>query len=446
VQDLAAGAQSSLRIESDLFTDDGTLVNSGKFDGLESKKARLEITKYLKEKGLAEEKTNYRLRDWIISRQRYWGAPIPMIYCEKCGWQPVPEKDLPVLLPEMKNYTPTGDGKSPLAKSEEFVDTKCPGCKGDARRETDTMDTFVDSSWYFLRYADSKNKKEFAGKEKINEWLPVDLYVGGAEHNTMHLLYARFFTKVLFDLKLIDFKEPFTIRKNHGMILGSDGYKMSKSRGNVVNPDELVEKYGADTVRMYLAFMGPYDQGGPWNPTGINGVHRFLNRVWDLSEKLEAKNRENPDSEKTLHKAIKKIGNDIEKFHFNTGVSELMKLINDIEKFNISKKQLETFLKLLSPFAPHLAEEIWKEKLGNKESIHLEGWPVYDQKLITEEEINLVIQINGKTREIIKVPRDITEDEARELSLASEKIKKHLGDKKVKRFVYIKNRLVNFVI
>lgn len=446
VQDLAAGAQASLRIESDLFTGDGTLVNSGKFDGLDSKRARLEITKYLKEKGSAEEKTNYRLRDWIISRQRYWGAPIPMIYCEKCGWQPVPEKDLPVLLPEIKNYTPTGDGKSPLAKSEEFVNTKCPKCNGEAKRETDTIDTFVDSSWYFLRYADSKNKNKPFDKLKIKKWLPVDLYVGGAEHNTMHLLYARFFTKVLFDLKLIDFKEPFTIRKNHGIILGSDGHKMSKSRGNVVNPDELVEKYGADTVRMYLAFMGPYGQGGPWNPTGINGVYRFLNRVRNLSEKLDAENKENPDLEKSLHKAIKKIGNDIEKFHFNTGVSELMKLINKIEKFKIQQKQLETFLKLLSPFAPHLTEEIWKEKLGNKESIHLQEWPVYDPKLIMEEEINLVIQINGKTRDIIRVPRDISEDKARELSLASEKIKKHLGGKKIKKFIYIPNRLTNVVV
>jgi len=443
-QDLAAGAETSLRIETDLFTGEGTLANSGKFNGLDSKKARKEIEKYLKEKKLAKEKTNYKLRDWIISRQRYWGTPIPMIYCDKCDWQPVSEKDLPVLLPDIKNYIPSEDGKSPLARSDDFVNTKCPKCNGEAKRETDTMDTFVDSSWYFLRYTDHENKKEFAGKDKMKKWLPIDLYIGGTEHNTMHLLYARFFTKVLCDLGLVDFKEPFSARKNHGNIFGEDGQKMSKSRGNVVDPDKLVEKYGADTVKMYLAFMGPYNQGGPWNPTGINGIYRFLNKIWDLNKKIKSSN--NSDLEKIFHRTIKKVEEDINIFHFNTAISELMKLLNHTEGKDISQKYFEIFLKLLSPFAPHLTEEIWKEKLGNKESIHLEKWPVYDPKLITEEEINLVIQINGKTRDIIRISRDITEAKARELSLASEKIKKHLKGKKIKKFIYIPNRLTNLVI
>jgi len=400
-----------------------------------------EIFKELSKKSLAERKITYRLHDWIISRQRYWGAPIPMILCGKCGWQSVPEKDLPVLLPKISNYKPSGTGESPLAKSEKFVKTKCPRCFGEARRETDTMDTFVDSAWYFLRYADSKNKKEFASREKLKAWLPVNMYIGGQEHATKHLLYARFITKVLHDSGYLSFDEPFLSLRHQGLIFGADSQKMSKSRGNVIDPDEMVKKFGSDAIRMHLCFMGPYENGGPWDPKAIVGVYRFLNRAWNLVNKKPG----NDKLDKSFHKAIKKIGEDIENLRFNTAVSELMKLLNEVEDKQPVKKQVETFLKLLAPFAPHLAEELWHQ-LGNKKSIHLEKWPEYDQKLIEEEVVDLVIQINGRTRDIIRTPRGLIESEARELALKSEKIKKYVSGKEVKKFIYLSDRLANFVI
>ena len=430
--------------DKNAFIEDGVLVDSENFTGFKSADAREEITEKLAAKKLARRKINYRLHDWVISRQRYWGVPIPMIHCEKCGYRPVAEKELPVKLPRLDDYKPTSDGRSPLAKVREWVKTKCPNCGRDAERETDTMDTFVDSSWYFLRYTDPKNKKSFADKAKMKLWLPVDLYVGGAEHNTMHLLYSRFFTKALFDLDLIDFDEPFTIRKNHGVILGADSQKMSKSRGNVVDPDELVKKYGADTVRMYLAFMGPYDQGGPWNPGGIVGVYRFLNRVWLFAQNQKSKIKN--DVRPVLHKAIKKIGKDVASFKFNTAVSELMKLLNEFEERGADVKSFELFLKLLSPFAPHLAEEIWQNILGRKKSIHLEKWPDYDEKLITEEIVSIVVQVNGKVRSVVSVPAGVEKGSVEEAALADEKIKKYLAGQKLKKTIFIKNRLINFVI
>ncbi len=447
-------------ISKSAYEGEGILVNSGEFNGMNSGEARKKITEKLKAEKLADFKTTYRLHDWIISRQRYWGAPIPMIYCKRCGWQAVPEKDLPVLLPKIKDYKPAGTGigegsreagiafESPLAKSEEFVKTKCPKCLGEARRETDTMDTFVDSAWYFLRYADPKNKKEFASKEKLKTWLPVNMYIGGQEHATKHLLYARFITQVLHDAGYLHFNEPFSSLRHQGLILGPDGEKMSKSRGNVVNPDEYVKKYGSDTVRMYLCFMGPYENGGPWDPKAIVGVYRFLNRVWSLitnSKKRIANSKRDDELEKSFHKAIKKIGEDTENLRFNTTVSELMKLLNEIENSDLTKSQKETFLKLLAPFAPHLAEELWYQ-LGNKKSIHLEKWPKYNQKLIKEEMIDLVIQINGRTRDIIKAPRNLTESQARELALASGKIKKHISGKEIQKFIYVSNKIANIVV
>ncbi len=426
----------------EVFVGDGELINSGKYSGLKSNEAKKQIVEDLKNEKLAQFKITYRLHDWIISRQRYWGAPIPMVHCKKCGWQPVPEKDLPVLLPKIKDYKPAGTGESPLAKSEEFVKTKCPKCFGPARRETDTMDTFVDSAWYFLRYTDPKNKKEFASKEKLKTWLPVDMYIGGQEHATKHLLYARFITKVLSDSGYLNFDEPFTIMRHQGLILGPDGNKMSKSRGNIVDPDEMVKKFGSDSVRMYLCFMGPYEQGGPWNPKAVVGVYRFLNRVWNLVVKKPGDGK----SDKAFNKAIKKIGEDIENLRFNTAVSELMKLLNEIEDKELAKEQIELFLKLLAPFAPHFTEELWHNFLGNKTSIHLEKWPKYSKKIIEEEMIYLIVQVNGRTRDIIKAPRDLTESQVRELALVSEKVKKHISGKEIKRFIYISGKLANIVI
>jgi leucyl-tRNA synthetase len=445
------------------FVGDGVLVDSGEFTGFKSADAREEITEKLAAKKLASRKINYRLHDWVISRQRYWGVPIPMVYCQQCGYQPVAEKDLPVKLPKLDDYKPSSDGRSPLAKAKKWVKTKCPKCGKDAERETDTMDTFVDSSWYFLRYTDPKNKKAFADKAKMKLWLPVDLYIGGAEHNTMHLLYSRFFTKALYDLGLVDFDEPFTVRKNHGVILGADSQKMSKSRGNVVDPDELVQKYGADTVRMFLAFMGPYEQGGPWSPKGIMGVYRFLNRVWNLYQKSKIKNQNDKSKFKNslnaqssilktaLHKAIKKIGEDIAALKFNTAVSELMKLLNKFEDYVNSGYKLEIgnwklFLLLLAPFAPHLAEEIWQNVLGYKKSIHLEKWPKYDEKLIAEELIKIVVQINGRVRGTVSLPSGSSEEEVKKLALADEKVKKHLAGREIRKTFFVKDRLINFVV
>jgi leucyl-tRNA synthetase len=433
VEDIAAGARADLRVEIDMWDGEGELMNSGEFNGMKSEIARKKITEKLKSEGAAEFKINYRLHDWIISRQRYWGTPIPMVFCKKCEYQPVSEKDLPIELPNLKDYKPSDDGRSPLSKAEKWLKVVCPKCGGDAERETDTMDTFVDSSWYFLRYTDPNNKNEFAARDKMDKWLPVPHYIGGAEHNTMHLLYSRFFAKALSKLGYVDFNEPFLKRRNRGIILGPDNQKMSKSKGNVVDPDKEVEKFGADAVRMYLAFMGPYEHGGPWSPGGITGVYRFLNRVWKLSEKIKDQNSKDIDS--VINKTVKKIGEDIEKLSFNTGVSELMKLLNEIEKNLISKENYEKFLKLLSPFAPHISEELWHEVLGHKTSIHLEPWPEYDDSVLEEYTINLPVQINGKLRDVIVVEKDITEAKLKDIVLGSEKVKKHIDKRKIKKFI-----------
>ena len=430
--------------EKSAFEEDGKLVNSGGFDGLSSNLARKKIVEELKEKRLADFKKNYKLHDWVLSRQRYWGVPIPMIHCDKCGYQPVSEKDLPIELPKLEDFKPTDDGRSPLAKAEEWVNIKCPKCGQKAERETDTMDTFVDSSWYFLRYADPKNKKEFAGKEKLKAWIPV--YIGGAEHNTMHLLYSRFITKALYDLGYLGFTEPFSARKNHGIILGPDNQKMSKSRGNVIDPDIEVKKYGADTIRMYLAFMGPYDQGGPWNTDGIQGVFRFLNRIWNFIGEPEEPKTIDKEIDKILNKATKEIGDDIKDLKFNTGVSGLMKLLNALEDKWLTKKQYETFLKLLAPFAPHIAEELWQTVLKNKKSIHLESWPKYDETLLSEETVDIVVQINGTKRDVLKLTKGVSEEEIKNIVLKNKNIKKHLAGKEIKKFIYIKDRLVNVVV
>ena len=434
------------------FEEDGYMVASGEFTGLKSAEGRKKIVEWLEKRGLGSEKVNYKLRDWLVSRQRYWGAPIPIVYCDKCGIVPVSEKNLPIKLPNVKNYLPTEEGRSPLAKSEKFVKTKCPKCGLSAKRETDTMDTFVCSSWYYLRYADPKNSKRFVDPKKIKAWLPVDVYIGGAEHSVLHLLYARFFTKALYDMGFLSFKEPFLKLRHQGIILGPDGQKMSKSRGNVIDPDELVEKFGSDCVRMYLCFMGPYDQGGLWNPTGILGIKRFLERVYRLTFNIKRSNIDIGASEaqklkRILHQTVKKTTEDIENFRFNTAVSSLMILFNEMEKnFEILKfSNFEIFLKLLSPFAPYLTEDLWRQ-LGNKKLIHQEKWPIYDPKLIKEEKFELIIQINGKMREKISVDCGVSQKEAEKLVLEQEKVKNILGDRRIKKIIFVPDRLINIVI
>lgn len=428
------------------FTEDAHLVDSEEFVGMKSAEARNKIIEKLKEKGLAEFKKNYKLHDWVLSRQRYWGVPIPMIRCDKCGFQPVPENDLPVELPNIEEYKPAEDGRSPLARAKEWLVVKCPKCGKEAERETDTMDTFVDSSWYYLRYTDPKNKNEFASEAKIKHWLPVDLYVIGSEHAVMHLLYARFIAKVLYDLELLHFKEPFLKLRHLGLIQGADGQKMSKSRGNVVNPDEIVEAYGADSVRLYEMFMGPFEDGQPWDPKGVVGTSRFLNRVWNFISEPEEPKTVDKEADKILNKATKEIGEDIKNLKFNTGVSGLMKLINAIEDKWLTKKQYGTLLKLLAPFAPHIAEELWQTVLKNKKSIHLETWPKYDEALLADELIELVIQINGVKRDVLKITKGLSEEEVKSIVLSNENIKKHLAGREIKKFIYIKDRLTNLVI
>ncbi len=429
------------------YTGEGVLKNSGIYSGLTSVEAREKMSAWLEKNNFGKKEKKYRLHDWVISRQRYWGVPIPIIHCGKCGM--VPDDKLPVELPELKDFLPAGDGKSPLAKAEEWVNVKCPKCGGDAKRETDTMDTFVDSSWYFIRYTDPQNEKEFASKEKMKKWLPVPMYIGGAEHNTMHLLYSRFFTKVLFDLGLVHFSEPFTGRRNHGIILGPDNQKMSKSRGNVVDPDAQVKKYGADSVRMYLAFMGPYDQNASWQMQGITGLRRFLEKVWKLKSMINDQGSANNRLEILVNKTIKKVTEDLESMRFNTAISALMILVNEMEKEkNILDTQYSILNTLLAPFAPHIAEEIWsnEEMLGHKESIFLEKWPEAEQKYLKDEEITLIIQINGKLRDQMKVSAGVKEEEAKKLALESPKVIRYIEGKNIRKTIFVRDRLINFVV
>lgn len=427
------------------FCEDGKLVNSGEYTDLDSEKAREKMTKWLEKKGIGKRKVNYKLRDWLVSRQRYWGAPIPIIYCEKCGTTPVPEHDLPVILPNDVDFKPTGE--SPLRYSQKFHDVICPNCGEKARRESDTMDTFVCSSWYYFRYSDSKNKKEFASKENVEKWLPVDIYVGGAEHSVLHLLYARFFTKALHNLGYVDFDEPFLKLRHQGIILAEDGRKMSKSLGNVVNPDEILKEFGADSLRIFEMFMGPLEAMKPWNTKGIMGIVRFLEKVWKIQEKVP--NILISDDKKIislLHKTIKKVTEDIENFRFNTAISQMMILVNAMEKeTQLSVISYQSLIILLAPFAPHLCEELW-EKLGNKESVFKERWNKFDHALIKDEEVEMVVQVNGKVRERLMVASDVTEDEAKERAFESEKVKVFTNGKNIKKIIFVPEKLINIVL
>jgi leucyl-tRNA synthetase len=423
----------------------GELINSSEFDGLASEKAIQEITKWLEKNKLGKKTINYRLRDWLISRQRYWGAPIPIIYCDKCG-EVLDEN--PVELPELEDFKPTDEGESPLARSKEFVNVKCPKCGGSAKRSTETMDTFVCSSWYFLRYLSPHLDEKPFDRKLADKWLPVDQYVGGAEHACLHLLYARFITKALYDQKLINFDEPFTKLNHQGMILAADGSKMSKSKGNVVIPNDYIEKYGADTFRMYVLFIAAFEDGGSWNDKSIIGVYKFLNRVWTLIND-DKKTAEQTTKEliQKINYIIKKVGEDIENFKFNTAISSMMEFVNawSEEGQILSKSDVESFLKTLAPFAPHIAEELW-EKLGHKDSIFLESWPKYDEKLIKKDKIDLIIQVNGKVRDKIEVKIDISKDEAEKIALNQEKVKNSLNNQKPKKIIFVRGKLINIVI
>ena len=441
------GAEFFKRIlnnDIDVYTGKGVLINSNRFNGLDDEKAKKEITKFVGGKN----KTTYKLRDWVFSRQRYWGEPIPLIHCEKCGFVPVPDKDLPVLLPKVAQYKPTDDGESPLASIKSWVNVKCPKCKGRARRETDTMPNWAGSSWYYLRYADPKNKKEFASKKNLNYWVEngVDWYNGGMEHTTLHLLYSRFWHKFLYDLKLVPTSEPYAKRTSHGLILADDGTKFSKSKGNGVNPEDLVKIYGAYTLRMYEMFMGPFDQSVSWNTDGMVGPRRFLERVWRLGIRVASrKNFSGQEIQKLLHKTIKKVSEDIEEMHFNTAISSMMVFVNEMEKIDIAVSDYKKFLQILSPFAPHLAEELWNI-LREKKSINLSIWPKWDASAIIDEEIKIVIQINGKMRAEMMIQTDEDEESVKHRVFDNEVVFKYTAGKDIKRMIYIKNRLINIVL
>jgi len=418
----------------------GVMVNSGKLSGFSSEEAKKKITEFVGGKF----KTTYKLRDWVFSRQRYWGEPIPLIYCEKDGWVPVPEKDLPVRLPEIKAYTPTDTGESPLSKAKAWVNVKCPKCKGKAVRETDTMPNWAGSSWYYLRYIDPKNKKVLADRKKLDYFMPVDWYNGGMEHTTLHVLYSRFWHKFLFDIGAVPGKEPYAKRTSHGMILAEGGEKMSKSKGNVVNPDNIVKTFGADTLRLYEMFIGPFDQAVAWSGESIIGPRRFLERVWKMKEKIGKTG--DGESARQVEKAVKKISDDIEAMRFNTAVSELMIVSNALDKSpSVSRQVYEKFLRILAPFAPHFADEIWAI-LGNKKSIHGEPWPKHDAAAFTEVTLTIMVQVNGKVRGKFTVPAETPEEKIKEMALSLPDTAKWVSGGEPKRVIYVKGRLVSIVV
>ncbi len=433
-----------------VVSEEGVAVNSGLLDGLETKDAKVKMIEWLEQNSVGQRMKTYRLRDWVFSRQRYWGEPIPIVICKTCGYVPVPEAQLPLELPPVEAYEPTDTGESPLAAVRSWVEVACPNCGKSAERETDTMPNWAGSSWYFLRYCDPHNDKAFADPEKLKFWMPVDLYNGGMEHTTLHLLYSRFWYKLLFDLNHIPREcgnEPYRKRRSHAMILGEGGIKMSKSKGNVINPDDMIVQYGADVFRMYEMFIGPYDADAPWDTNGIEGVKRFLDKIWRLAEVLSSEpwpeGPLTPELETLYHQTIKKVGEDIDAMHFNTPISALMILVNGLsDAKTLPRHVAEGVLKLLAPFAPHFAEELWA-KMGNTTSIHLSAWPAYDPAKLVASTFELVIQVNGKVRDRITVSSDISEEEAKEKAMTSEKVIAQLDGKIPQKIVYVKGRLVS---
>ena len=430
------------------FTDveNGIAVNSDFLNGLSSKEAIEKAIEYIEENQLGQRKVNYKLRDWVFSRQRYWGEPIPMVYCEKCGWNPIVEEELPLKLPEIEDYEPSENGESPLAKQLDWIKTKCPCCQGEATRETDTMPQWAGSSWYFLRYMDAHNNDALASEEAINYWGPVDWYNGGMEHTTLHLLYSRFWHKFLYDIGVVPTKEPYQKRTSHGMILGTNGEKMSKSKGNVVNPDDIVEEFGADTFRVYEMFMGPFDQTAPWSMESIRGCGKFLDRVWNMQEMLVEGDEYSTKHQKMMHKAIKKVTSDIEEMKFNTAVATFMTMVNEFYKDKeINKAEYKTFLHLLNPFAPHMTEELF-QILGETKTINETEWPKYDEAKTIDDEIEIPVQINGKVKDVVKVPKDSEESDVKEVVKASELVQKAIDGKNIIKEIYVKGKIYNIVV
>jgi leucyl-tRNA synthetase len=435
-------------IEKEAFTDceTGIMVNSGFLNGMPVEKAKTVITDWLIEHKLGEQKVNYKLRDWVFSRQRYWGEPIPIVYCEKCGYTALPESELPLLLPDVEKYETTDTGESPLAAMTDWIETACPHCGGKARRETDTMPQWAGSSWYFLRYTDPKNNNALASRQALDYWTPVDWYNGGMEHTTLHLLYSRFWHKFLYDIGVVPTSEPYAKRTSHGMILGEDGQKMSKSRGNVINPNDIVNEFGADTLRLYIMFIGDFEKAAPWSSNAVKGCKRFLDRVWNLSEtRISGDDSYSQAHEGAIHRAIKKVGDDIENVKFNTAIATLMSLVNEFYDKAPSRGDIKALLSLLSPFAPHIAEELW-EIQGFGGFACKGAWPEYDESKTLESEREIAVQVGGKLKTTVMVPQDADDETVINTAKADEKIAKLLEGKEIVRSIVVKNKLVNLII
>ncbi len=434
-------------VEKEAFTEceTGIMVNSGFLDGLTVDEAKKRITSWLIDKKLGHEKVNYKLRDWVFSRQRYWGEPIPLVYCEKCGWVPLPESELPLRLPDVRSYETTNDGESPLAHMDDWVNTTCPHCGGPAKRETDTMPQWAGSSWYYLRYMDPNNSEKLVGDEAIKYWNQVDWYNGGMEHTTLHLLYSRFWHKFLFDIGVVPTKEPYMKRTSHGMILGEGGEKMSKSRGNVINPNDIVDEYGADTLRLYIMFIGDFEKAVPWASVAVKGCKRFLDRVWNLAEAPLQGDDYSKANESEIHKAIKKVSEDIESMKFNTAIATLMSLVNTFYDNKPSKGDIRALLLMLSPFAPHIADELWTLQ-GYKGYACLQPWPQYDESKTLDAEKEIAVQVGGKLKTTVIIPLDASDETVKEIACKDEKIVRLLEGMEIVKTIIIKNKLINLFI
>lgn len=435
-------------VQEEAYTDvyKGNMVNSEFLNGLPVKEAIPTMIEWLEKQGLGKRKVNFKLRDWVFSRQRYWGEPIPLVHCDKCGWVPIPESELPLELPEIETFEPGENGESPLAKAYDWIETTCPCCGGKAQRETDTMPQWAGSSWYFLRYMDPHNDEALASKEALEYWSPVDWYNGGMEHTTLHLLYSRFWHKFLYDIGVVPTKEPYMKRTSHGMILGENNEKMSKSRGNVVNPDEVVEEFGADAFRTYEMFIGAFDQSTPWSQQGLKGCYKFLERVWNLQSIVNDEEGYSVDLEKNINKAIKKVGEDFERMKFNTAIATMMSLVNDFsKKGSVTKGEYKTLITLLNPVAPHMTEELWLT-YGNGELLSLQPWPKYDEGKTVDDEIEIVVQINGKIKDKLMIPAGLDKDGTQEAAMNTEKIKGVIEGKNVVKVIAVPGKLVNIVV
>ena len=434
-------------VQAAAFTDcaTGIMVNSGMLDGLTVEEAKERIIAWLSENGKGQPKVNYKLRDWVFSRQRYWGEPIPMVWCDKCGWQPLPEDQLPLLLPDVESYEPTDDGESPLSKITDWVNTTCPCCGGPGKRETDTMPQWAGSSWYFMRYCDPHNDKALASKEALDYWMPVDWYNGGMEHTTLHLLYSRFWHKFLYDIGVVHTPEPYAKRTSHGMILGENGEKMSKSRGNVVNPDDIIRDYGADTMRLYEMFIGDFEKTAPWSPKSIKGCKRFLERVWGLMDIMTPEEEYSPELASAFHKLVRKVGEDVENLKFNTAIAAMMTVLNQIcDKGSVTKGELRTFITLLNPFAPHITEEM-NEAMGGETMLARSTWPEYDPAKCVDDTVEMVVQVCGKIKARITVAADAGQEEVTAIAKAEKAVQAALEGKETVKEIFVKGKLLNIV-